>query len=59
MGATEDAARGRAARPGGTDCISPNPPGCWSSAAAGPSRRRLGSWEKSGRAALRRKPPSP
>src|SRR5436309_7408806 len=24
--ATEDAARGRAARPGGTDCISPNPP---------------------------------
>jgi len=26
MGATEDAARGRAARPGGTDCISPNPP---------------------------------
>jgi hypothetical protein len=26
MGATEDAARGRAARPCGTDCISPNPP---------------------------------
>src|SRR2546421_8781393 len=26
MGATEDVARGRAARPGGTDCISPNPP---------------------------------
>src|SRR6266566_4243831 len=26
MGATEDAARGRAARPGGTDCISLNPP---------------------------------
>src|SRR5881396_1031115 len=26
MGATEDTARGRAARPGGTDCVSPNPP---------------------------------
>jgi len=26
MGATEDGARGRAARPGGTDCISSNPP---------------------------------
>src|SRR5438876_15957 len=26
MGATEDGARGRAARPGGTDVISPNPP---------------------------------
>jgi len=26
MGATEDTARGRGARPGGTDCISPNPP---------------------------------
>src|SRR4051812_19163332 len=26
MGATEDAARGRAARPGGTDAVSPNPP---------------------------------
>src|SRR5256884_8724043 len=26
MGATEDGARGRAARPGGTDCFPPNPP---------------------------------
>jgi hypothetical protein len=32
MGATEDAARRRAARPGGTDAISPNPP-------SGPTRR--------------------
>jgi hypothetical protein len=26
MGAIEDGARGRAARPGGTDCFAPNPP---------------------------------
>src|SRR2546423_11308064 len=32
IGATEDAATGRAARPGGTDSISPNPPSCAPSA---------------------------
>ena len=49
MGATEDSARGRAARPGDTDCFAPNPPS-WRSR---PGRRGASSAKPAGEARSR------
>jgi hypothetical protein len=55
IGATEDAASGRPARPGGTTCISPNPSyrlcGSTSTTAANPALRIAGAATERRRAA--------